>query len=133
MLEVSQRGPALKNRLISELQKSVKGLLNRESLRADDGVEYFRDTLRPHYVKGAQNVFLWRFYLLIRARRGNTEMVDWIGKFSLLLKRLNDSWMDLLPLSVMNQQQRESQYQADVTHLNAERHNRKIEEALRLQ
>ena len=62
VLEASQWGPALKNRLISELQKSVKGLLNRESLRADDGVEYFRDTLRPHYVKGAQNVVLWRFY-----------------------------------------------------------------------
>ena len=38
------------------------------------------------------------------------EMVDWIGKFSLLLKRLKDLWMDLLPLSAMNQQQRESQY-----------------------
>ena len=57
MLEVSQRGPALKNRLISELQNRVKGLLNRESLKADDGVKYFRDTLRTHYVKGAQNVF----------------------------------------------------------------------------
>ena len=57
VLEVSQRGPALKNRLISELQNRVKGLLNRESLKADDGVKYFRDTLRTHYVKGAQNVF----------------------------------------------------------------------------
>ena len=53
-------------------------------------------------------------------------MVDWIGKFSLLLKRLNDSWMDLLPLSAMNQQQRESQYQADVTHLSGERRNRNL-------
>ena len=102
VLEVSQRGPALKNRLISELQKSVKGLLNRESLRADDGVEYFRDTLRIHYVKGAQNVFLWRFYLLIRARRGNTEMVDWIGKFSLLLKRF-ERFMDGLVTVVCNE------------------------------
>ena len=34
-------------------------------------------------------------------------MVDWIGKFSVLLKRLNDSWMNLSPLSAMNQQQRE--------------------------
>ena len=81
----------------------------------------FWDTLRPHFIKRAQNVFLWRFYLLIRARKGNIEMVDWIGKFSLLLKRLKDSWMDLLPLSAMNQQQRESLYQAGMTHLNAER------------
>ena len=100
VLEVSKGGAALKNRLFSKLQKSVKGLLNRESLRADDGVEYFRDTLRPHYVKGAQSVFLWSFFYVFE--QGNTEMVDWIGKFSLLLKRLNDSRMDLLPLSAMN-------------------------------
>ena len=126
MLEVRQRGPALKNRLISELQKNVKGLLIRESLRADDGVEYFRDTLRPPLTSRELKMFSSRDFLLIRARIGNAEMVDWIGKFSLLLKRLNDSWMDLLPLSAMNQQQRESQYQADVTHLNAERRNRKL-------
>ena len=96
--EVSRRGPALKNRLISELQKSIKGLLNREALRADDGVKCFRDTLRPHFIKGAQNVFLWRFHLLSRARRGNIEMVDGIGKFSLLLKRLKDSWMDFVTI-----------------------------------
>ena len=48
-LEESKRGPALMNRLISEFQKSVKGLPNRESLRADDGVKYFRGTLRPRY------------------------------------------------------------------------------------
>ena len=47
VLEVSKRGPALKNRLISELQKNYGGLLNQESLRADDGVKYFRDSLRP--------------------------------------------------------------------------------------
>ena len=48
-------------------------------------------------------------------------MVDWVGKFSSLLKRLKDSWMDLLPLSAMTQEQRESQYPADITQLNAER------------
>ena len=26
-------------------------------------------------------------------------MVKWIGKFSLLLKRLRDGWMDMLPMS----------------------------------
>ena len=75
VLEVTKGGPALKNRLISELQKSVKGLLNRESLRAEDGVKYFRDTLRPHYVKGAQNVFLWRFYLLRRWPIGSASFL----------------------------------------------------------
>ena len=40
-----------------------KGLLNRESLRAEDGVKYFRDTLRPHFIKGAQNVSLFEILL----------------------------------------------------------------------
>ena len=34
-------------------------------------------------------------------------MVDWTGKFDLLLKRVKDSWMDMLPLSSMTEQQRE--------------------------
>ena len=50
VLEVSERGPALKNRLVGDAEMH-RALLNRESLRAEDGVKYFRDTLRPHYVK----------------------------------------------------------------------------------
>ena len=34
-----------------------KGLLDRESLSAENGVKYFRDTLRLHFIKGAQSVF----------------------------------------------------------------------------
>ena len=103
MLEVSKRGPVLKDRLVGVAEK-YKGLFNREPLRADDGVKNFRDTLRPQFVKGGQSVFLFRFYLFIRTKRGNTEMADWVGKFSSLLKRLKDSWMDLLPLSAMTQE-----------------------------
>ena len=66
-------------------------------------------------------VFFWRFIFFRRARRGNIEMVKWVGKFSLLLKRLRDAWMDMLPLSVMSQEQRDSQYLADVTPENIER------------
>ena len=64
-----------------------KGLLDREHLKTADGVEYFRDTLRRHFNKGAQSVFLWSVYQFTRARRGNIEMVRWSGKLSLLLKR----------------------------------------------
>ena len=61
-----------------------------------------------------RSVFLWRFYRFIRARRENTEMVKWIGEFSLLLKRLRDAWMDLLPMSAMSETRRQNQYLADV-------------------
>ena len=67
VLEETKRGPALKNRLVGDAEVH-KGLLNREYLRATDGVTYFRNTLRPHFIKGAHNVFLWRFYQFNRAR-----------------------------------------------------------------
>ena len=48
--EAEKRGPALKNRLVGDAELH-KGLLHRESLRAADGVKYFRDTLTPHFIK----------------------------------------------------------------------------------
>ena len=65
-----------------------KGLLDRDDLKTADGVKYFRDTLRPHFIKGAQSVFLWSFYQFNRARRGNIEMVKWIGKVLIALETL---------------------------------------------
>ena len=99
-------GPALKNRLVGDTEMH-KGLLDREPLRAADGVKYFRDTLRLHFIKGAQSVFLWSFFQLTRARRGNIEMVKWIGKFSLLFKRARDAWMVMFPLSTMIEERRQ--------------------------
>ena len=49
---------------LSEMQKCTKDF-------SEDGVKYFRDTLRPHFIKGAQNVFLWRFYLNYSSKERN--------------------------------------------------------------
>ena len=98
VLEAGKRRPALKNRLVGDAEMH-RGLLNRESLRAEDGVMYFKDTLTPHLIKGAHSIFLWSFDRFSPARRGHTEMVKWVGKFSLLLKRLKDAWKDMLPIS----------------------------------
>ena len=131
VLEAEKRGPTLKNRLVGDAEMN-KGLLDRENLKTADGVKYFRDTrdtLRPHFIKdfikGAQSVFLWRFYQLKRARRGHIEMVKWIGKFSLLLTRLKNSWTDMPPMSTLSEEQRENQYLADVAQENADRQNKK--------
>ena len=120
MLEAEKRGLALKNRLVGDTEL-YKRLINRESLRAADGVKYLRVTLRPHFIRRAQSVFLWIFYQFTRARRRHVDMVKWIGKCSLLLKRLKDSWMDMLPLSALSDEQRTNQYLADVAQENAER------------
>ena len=59
-LDVVKHGPALKNRLIGDASV-YKSLLDRDILRTAGGVQHFKDILRPHFVKGAQSVFLWRF------------------------------------------------------------------------
>ena len=51
-------------------------------------------------------------------------MVKWIGKFSLLLKRLRDAWMDMLPSSTMSAEARRIQYLADVAQENEGRRSR---------
>ena len=42
-------------------------------------------------------------------------MVKLIGKFTLLLKRVKNALMDMLAISAMSQEQRETQYCADVS------------------
>ena len=123
VLEAEKQGPSLKNRLVGDAQV-YEGLLDRESPRVADGGKYFRDTLRPHFIKGAPSVFLWRSYQFTRARRGNVEMVKSIEKFSLHLKRFRDAWMDMLPLFIMSEERRQIQYLADVNQENEERQRR---------
>ena len=79
-----------------------KRLLDRESLRSDDGVKYFMDTLRTHFTRGVQSVSLRRCFYSFRAKRENMEVVKWIGKFTLILKGLKVSWMDMLPTNDMS-------------------------------
>ena len=46
--DVAKRGPALRLRL-SGLAECYRDLLDVERLKGDDGVQYFLDTLRPHF------------------------------------------------------------------------------------
>jgi len=54
-LEDSKRGPALRNRLEGEAAVYAT-LLDRERLKDPDGVQYFKYTLREHFVKGREVV-----------------------------------------------------------------------------
>ena len=51
-------------------------------------------------------------------------MVKWIGKFTLLLKRLRDAWMDMMPMPAMGETRRQNQYLADLNQDNEDRHRR---------
>ena len=95
-LEPEKRGPALRSRLEGEASQH-KRLLNREVLRdPNEGVNYFERFLRPHFIKGAQTVFLYRFMQLMKHNRGTMDLQRWMTKFQLTGDRLIESWMDLV-------------------------------------
>ena len=82
-LEPEKRGPALRNRLEGEARQHKK-LLDREMLRdPNDGVNYFNRLLRPHFVKGAQNVFLNRVMQFMTFKRGTVDLQKWMTRFQL--------------------------------------------------
>ena len=97
-LEAEKWGPALRNRLEGEASV-YKRLLDRDELRQPNGrgVEYFKRTLRPHFVKGAQTVFLYRFMRFMKNNRGNGDLMKWMTRFQIDGRRLEESWMDLCP------------------------------------
>ena len=116
-LDPDKMGPSLKNRLVGDAAV-YKPLLDRELLRDPaNGVSYFKNTVRPHFVKGNQSVFLWRFFQFLRFYRGQQDLLRWIGRLSVVRKRLQDSWMDLLPPT--NDQ--DPVFQNDLLELNAQR------------
>ena len=95
-LDTDKQGPALRNRLDGEAA-IYKSLLDRNALKdPNNGVDYFKRELRPHFVKGSQSVFLWRFFQLFKAHRGQQDFLRWIGRISVLRKRLAEAWMDLI-------------------------------------
>ncbi len=125
-IDQDKQGPALKYRLQGDAAV-YKSLLDRNHLKTANGVRYFKDTLRPNFVKGNQSVFLWRFFQLVRTHRGNMDFVKWIGRFTVSQKRLFESWMDLMPeynkqsQKYLNEVMAESQRQGGRTYRSRQR------------
>ena len=57
--------------------------------------------MRPQFVKGVQNVFLYRLFQFLGMQRRRLDIPRWIAKYSLMRKRLLDAWMDLFTKLVM--------------------------------
>ena len=69
-----QRGPWLRHRLAGEAIV-YKPMMDREKLKdKENGVQYFMDFLRPYFLKGVQNVFLYRLFQFMKLRRGRLEI-----------------------------------------------------------
>ena len=86
----------MRNRLTGTAE-TYKGYLDKDLLRdPQEGVSYFKKELRKFFVKGTTHVFLWRFMQLFKAHRGQQDYHLWLGRFGVMVKRLQDSWMDCL-------------------------------------
>ena len=99
-LDGDKRGPALRNRLEGEAAIH-KRLLDRDRLKdPNNGVKYFKSFLRPLFVKGAANVFLYRFQQFMNLHRGNGDMLRWITRSQLSVQRMQEAWNDTyLPIT----------------------------------
>ena len=102
-LEPEKQGPALRNRLEGEAAIH-KRLLDRDRLKDRvNGVRYFKSYLRPLFVKGASNVFLYRFQQFMTLHRGNGDMLRWITRFQLSRSRMQEAWGDTyVPITDVN-------------------------------
>ena len=93
-LEPEKQDPALRNRLEGEAAIH-KRLLDREKLKDKvKGVQYFKNYLRPLFVKGASNVFMHCFQQLMTLHRGSSDMLRWITRFQLSRSRTQEAWGD---------------------------------------
>ena len=102
-LDNDKRGPALRNRLEGEAAIH-KRFLDRERLKdPNNGVKYFKSFLRPLFVKGTANVFLYRFQQFMNLQCGNGDMLRWITRFQLSIQRMQEAWNDTyLPIVDVN-------------------------------
>ena len=86
----------MRNRLEGDAAQH-KRLLDRELLKDPvEGVNCFKRFLRPHFIKGAQTVFLYRSMQFMKHNRGTMDLQRWMTRFQLTANRLIESWMDLV-------------------------------------
>ena len=97
-VEAAKRGPLLKSRLTGDAYM-YKAVLQNDLLQdPDEGVNYFKNTLKKYFLKGAINVYLYRLLSFFNHRRQNQEFLIFTSKFEILLMRLKAAWMDLMPI-----------------------------------
>ena len=73
-----------------------KAVLQNDLLQdPDEGVNYFKNTLKKFFLKGSTNVYFYRFLSFVNHMRQNTEFLIFTSKFETLLVRLKAAWMGL--------------------------------------
>ena len=96
-VEAPKIGPLL-SRLTGDAYM-CKAVLQNDLLQdPDEGVNYFKNTLKKYFLKGATNVYLYRLLSFFNHRRQNQEFLIFTSNFEILLMRLKAAWMDLMPV-----------------------------------
>ena len=124
-IEASKRGPLLKSRLTGDAHM-YKAVLQNDLLQdPDEGVNYFKNTLKKLFLKGSTNVYLYRLLSFFNHRRHNTEFLIFTSKLEILLMRLKAAWMDLMPVHTA----KSPEFIASVQEANARRIDAKQQDA----
>ena len=103
-VEKVKRGTLLKLSLEGTAEL-YKNLLDDKELVKEDGADYFLRTLRPHFVKGCIQTFLYIFLQLNGCRRGNSDFRDWLLRLQLKREEAISAWMELCPPAVTDSAQ----------------------------
>ena len=76
-----------------------KAVLQNDLLQdPEEGVNYFKNTLKKFFLKGSTNVYIYRLLSFFNHRSQNTEFLIFTSIFQLVLVRLKAAWMDLMPV-----------------------------------
>ena len=94
MLRLALKGSAQSHKQLLDDTKIKQGS-NDDEPPLCLGVEYFLDYFRQKYVKGADNVFLLRFFKVMRANRGSKDYMAWFSHLELIKRQAKEAW-DLL-------------------------------------
>ena len=77
-VDKKKQGTLLKLSLTRE-NEVYREYLSDGKLQSEGGVDYFLKTLKPHFVRGDVQVFMYRFLLLNGCRRGpQGDFRDWL-------------------------------------------------------
>ena len=100
-LSAEKLGPSLKNALTGNAEYYKKMLDNEQLRRERNGITYFKETLRPYFVKGA--CFSLAFHAALQDLARKREFVSWIARFEVASKKVMEAFMGLLDLSTVPQ------------------------------
>ena len=87
--------PRLNKSKTGRRSQHVQATLGKKEIeRPQQGRRSLQHELRPHFAKGMEAVFIFRFCQLQRFYKGSQDLQRWIRRLQCLRQRIIDAWMD---------------------------------------